>query len=728
MADTRSGASGESSIDLAELLGTGETPAAAPVDGSGVMDGLGREPADGHRVDPHEQLDMTDMGEMDKLLHSLDLPQRPNAVASAGADITAELDSAVDEVLNSMDGMGSVAGGPGASSAAADAAQTGDDDILADLLAEGGQPAATASDANMAALLGAAPARTAPPAPAASAAPAPVRAATQGTSPDDGIIDLTELIEKGPNSAAFAPPAEDIGSHMRGLNDASGTQGSAEVDALLARMTGGSEQGASAPASNAGDALGEMDRLLDSLNPPQQPQRPVPAASLDADVDSAVDEILNSMNVSSAGGRAASPTTPPAAPLTTPVAASRSGTAVPAADGDILADLLAQGKPESVDGASGAAADVDALLGDLGMNDAPAASAAPSMAAPAAAGGDVDDLDALLGDMGLGQTGDQPAEPSAAPAAAGTDVDDLDALLGDIGLGQTGEQAADADSVPLGQDAAGGPDMDDLDALLAAEAPAAHPEAEMGLAPQPDAAAGPEAELAAGIAAGLAAAAAMPEASVPVAPAALAAPAISAEDWAGLLSRLEAAETAAQQLEQRSAILEGRIPALEAAGQRITALEERLVVVEDDSGRASALEQRLAALEDANQGVGALEERLAGLEAAGEASGQVLARLEGAADGLEARLAALEAAGKGMASLEERVATLEMAEKSAADAVEQLASRLAVLEGAEQRASALEERLARLEARFSQEVEQAAAAAAARILREEIARLLEESA
>ena len=809
MAGTKSGASGEDILDLAELLGTGgdaapsRTGTSVPqdsaeidalleqmenrsgqagsvVDGSGVVDGLGREPEDGHRVDPHEQLDMTGMGDMDKLLDSLDMPQRPAHASPAASTPDAELDSAVDEVLNSMGGLDALGDKGSVPAQSAGASLPGGDDILSDLLAQGGQqPAASGSaDVDVDALLGV----TTPQTPPVAARPAaPVQAAPAqaggGSGPgraNDDIIELTELIEKGANSAAFAPAEADLGSHMRGLNDKAAMQDSAEIDALLAQMTGGSGQADARAdaqagvqsASDTGDDLGGVDRLLDSLNIPQQPQRPAPAASLDAEVDSAVDEILNSMGAAPAASPKPAPASQPA----------------PADDTAILDDLLAQGQPAPVGGESGQEADFNALLGDLGLADSPATPSAPKPApapaapsgspaaaaapddldallgdmglggaapdvkpAPAAAasqaggsGMGTDDLDALLGDMGLGQPQAAPVAPaSAASPAADVADDDLDALLGDIGLGgmasePEAEHAAVAAASPAASDDAG-LEVDELDSLLGTDMPGAVAPASAG----GDQAAGAELSGAAVAASAPVAEALVPESSSPASvpspatvPAAEAvapvAPAFLAEDWAALLARLDAAEANVQDV-----------------ARRVAGLEEGFAAAEERSGRVSALEERLAALEGANQSLTTLEDRLSALEATGDASRQTVEQLEQTVaqtaeqvteqaavleKRLEEGLAALEATSQRMAGLEERLATLEMAESSAAEGAEGVRARLEELEAAKQRTADVEERLAALEARFSQDVEQAAAAAAARILREEIARLLEDPA
>lgn len=147
-------------------------------------------------VDPHEQLDMSDMGDIDNLLASLDIPPQPrdsapaapaeaprNApeaaaeapAAPADGDMTQSLDKAMDELLN---GNAPQAPGPAAAPSPAAAPATPAGPSVEELLAAAAAPATPAAptapepdlDADLDALLNEA-ATAAPSAPATPGAP-----------------------------------------------------------------------------------------------------------------------------------------------------------------------------------------------------------------------------------------------------------------------------------------------------------------------------------------------------------------------------------------------------------------------------------------------------------------------------------------------------------------------------------------------------------------------------
>ena len=62
--------------------------------------------APSHKVDPNEKLDMSGMGDVDKLLSTLDIPPQPRErhVEAAQKAASADLDSAVDDLLNARSG------------------------------------------------------------------------------------------------------------------------------------------------------------------------------------------------------------------------------------------------------------------------------------------------------------------------------------------------------------------------------------------------------------------------------------------------------------------------------------------------------------------------------------------------------------------------------------------------------------------------------------------------
>ena len=149
---------------------------AAPLDGPAA-------PAPSGTVDPHEQLDMSEMGDIDDLLASLDIPPQPRESAPADAspsapespapgpadeDISQSLDKAMDELLG---GTPPRTPQPAAAPAAAAAPSAGAGPSVEELLAAATAPAASVPDldADLDALLNET--ATAAPAPAASGAP-----------------------------------------------------------------------------------------------------------------------------------------------------------------------------------------------------------------------------------------------------------------------------------------------------------------------------------------------------------------------------------------------------------------------------------------------------------------------------------------------------------------------------------------------------------------------------
>ena len=91
---------GDAEIDalLAQMEAGDEQPVPPPP--------AARAAAPEHKVDPHEELDMSGMVEVDKLLDTLDIPPQPHERgpdAAQDAD-PADLDNAVDDLLNAMSG------------------------------------------------------------------------------------------------------------------------------------------------------------------------------------------------------------------------------------------------------------------------------------------------------------------------------------------------------------------------------------------------------------------------------------------------------------------------------------------------------------------------------------------------------------------------------------------------------------------------------------------------
>ena len=302
---------------------------------------------------------------------------------------------------------------------------------------------------------------------------------------DEEIIDLTELIEKGEAPAAAAPPAEstkeDISVHMQSLNDGQAPQGDAEIDALLAQMEAGDDQPSPPPPAAQAAApqhkvdpheeldmsgMGEVDKLLDTLDIPPQPHERGQAAAQDADpadLDNAVDDLLNAM-----GG-----------------SAPRKSASASEQEPDVH-DLLAAASPQPEE--PNFADDLDALLASA---EAPAPAGASAPAPQVRENPDLTaDLDSLLAGLDAEQAQpaaaesapDQPAAspPAPAPEKAPDLEMDLDALLASIDAPTSGQPAKRSGSGECDS-------CIDLDKLLVSDGaeatPASAPEAP---APSPD--------------------------------------------------------------------------------------------------------------------------------------------------------------------------------------------------------------------------------------------------
>ena len=125
--------------------------------------------APSHKVDPHEKLDMSDMGDVDKLLSTLDIPPQPRERNAEAAQqvATVNLDSAVDDLLDAMNGSAPKPEAENPPDAQAPvASQPAEQDFAADLDALLGGLAPTASASQQAEPVVSAP-QTAPPAPEA---------------------------------------------------------------------------------------------------------------------------------------------------------------------------------------------------------------------------------------------------------------------------------------------------------------------------------------------------------------------------------------------------------------------------------------------------------------------------------------------------------------------------------------------------------------------------------
>lgn len=242
-------------------------------------------------VDPNEQLDMSDMGDIDDLLASLDIPAQPHpgapeatpaeatapsaAAPGLGDDLSQDLDAAMNELL---------AGVAHSPAPAAPKAPT--------------PPAAPAQ----AAPAQAAPKAATPPAPAPEPAPEPAASAASPT-PDAMLRDLDaameELLSPAPTPPSAAPAAPEGAPSVDDLlaaaampqAAAAASEMEADLDALLGEQPQTSAQAASEASAPPIEPQGagidaDIASLLNSLDAEPAPQAVAP------DSDGPADDIL----------------------------------------------------------------------------------------------------------------------------------------------------------------------------------------------------------------------------------------------------------------------------------------------------------------------------------------------------------------------------------------------------------------------------------------------------
>ncbi|HBW15134.1 MAG TPA: chemotaxis protein CheA [Desulfovibrio sp.] len=509
--------------------------------------------------------------------------------------------------------------------------------------------------------------------------------------------------------------------------------------------------------------MSDMDSLLEQLDAPAATKSAGNIEDLDAgDLDALLDDILGG---APASPKAATMTPPPAteaepapmslddldALLDAPVAPAAPAAPEPAAerapgtatmsldDIDALLDTpVAPAAPAAPEPAAGRAPgtatmsldDIDALL------DAPVAPAAPAAPEPASeptpgtAAMSLDDIDALL-DAPVAPAAPVAPEPASEPASgtATMSLDDIDALL-DAPVAPAAPAAPEPAAEPTPGAAA--MSLDDIDALLDAapmppapeEAMPAHDTAaeETVIAAMPPVQEEPVAAPAAETMAVAAAATAMAPQGPVISPASgpMSAPVMDANALEGLLSRLQA--------------LEDEVAGLRATvvhGNEVTAgLEERLAALDAESAVAASPEPAPAAesappaeplMPDADALGRILSEMLAEGHPAMEwlveqvravvmngMSDHIASAVERAVEQTTApmrdALSGVDATAEGMVELDNRLSSLEATRITADD--------IAKLE------SALREAL-------RDDTDKAAAAAAARVIRQEIAALAE---
>lgn len=624
---------------------------------------------DGHIVDPHEELHMPGMGDVDSLLNSLDIPPQPRA-QEAVAPSPKDTDDAVDKMLGSLGG----ASCPTPESFAPNAEQSAQADPMGldELLAAGTMPEPVISD-ELEALL-----REANPATAQPAPSKPQPAEQHAAAP------AQEAPAAAPQAAA---PAHD-------LNE--------DLDALLHSIM--ADQPTPSPAQTQAQPAAS-----------QEPAQTTPHDALDA---------LAAQSMMDA------PQPPASAPDSgpTPTSVPEPGTPKSAAAADSPADPV-----------SDLAADLDMLLASINGPESTAAGKGTDQTAasdPAKSNETLEfDLDALLAAADAEERGMQPAS-TAEPQVEAVQplVEDVPAAHQEPPVTAQSQAAPTAPELSLDDilDASGTFEPDEMAKILNQ--------------------------------AGSAAAAPAAASVASSAPASTADP-IPAQDMSALVERLDQYAAQLQQADARMSALESAVAEARAeAEQARTEADEARATAQQAQ---TALDEALASTQSAHENVAqtateALHTAQGAAEAAASAAAQQQADkpentlspedLFATDHPLHQRLLELISATAAKAAAEVATEAAATAARQAADEAIQSAMPQAedkpqaehedptlletlldermhavnlTVKGASARLDSVEDRLDELEPRFNDRVEKAAAAAAARILREEIGRLLE---
>lgn len=496
---------------------------------------------------------------------------------------------------------------------------------------------------------------------------------------DEDIIELTDIIEKGnapqaqsgSDAASFEKELEDLFSDGGGLESLTG------FDALDADI---------APPPPAASPAAAMTPDDDGSHGDAGP-----GSELDASMDADIDALLNSIGDL--------PDTPEPAPAQAPAAPKATAAHHDAQEAPSMAAKPVSSTPSAITGrpvdpdeklSMPDMTDVDALLGDLG---APTAADLTSGGSGSSMGDD--DIDDLIS----GLDAKAPAAPTAPPAtptapqkpADLVDVADLDALLEDM-LGSGGKAPAPE---PQPEPATAAPaqptlppdETDPFEAALAASA------AQPSVAPPDEPPADGDPFEAALAAAATAAAMAEPEPPRPAPKAAPAQPAADLPEISPEISPAVSKDAALPDVPTEPEV--GDSPAGYAA--RIEALEASLASLleqrDEERTAREALETRLTAMESLADTAPALSEDA------------VVDRVRAAlAEDLDSRIE------ERLAPLRDRLESTGGAGEAGADGITQ---------------ADLDMLAADLRTTLQAETDRAAAAAAARIIREEIAALAE---
>lgn len=617
---------GDAEIDalLAQMEAGDEQPVPPPP--------AARAAAPEHKVDPHEELDMSGMVEVDKLLDTLDIPPQPHERgpdAAQDAD-PGDLDNAVDDLLNAMSG----------SAPRKPASESAQEPDVHDLLAAASpQPEEPNFADDLDALLASAEA----PAPAEASAPAP-----QARENPDLTADLDSL--------------------LAGL-DAEQAQ-PATAESALGQPAASPAASEPAPEKEP-DLEMDLDALLASVDAPASPQPTKRSGSGECDACIDLDKLL-----APAGAEATPDPAPevPASPTPSPDPAPE-----PSAD--------QSNPPTGLDAEQDAAATAEPEQARP-STPSTAADHMPEDVAPEAAPDLETDLDALLAVMSPDQ--DMSPAPAAGDAEEAGKIDAARPPLEAEALDP--EPALPADSMENLPQAEEAPDLPAVDENPAAEErPESEPELDLdkllrsAMQEEADASATPFA--------------ASEGTEQPETEPAVVADAPAVED---LLLMPASEEDSRMEQAARTA----DIPADPAALRELTELTEQ----------AARLDERLQRCESE---LAEARARVAALEKAAAAPSASLEDLLREGNPLHDRFAALIASSVSQA--------LKTMPSGVTDAVleERLQSVSLLGKSVSARMDALESRLDTLEPRFNQQVEKAAAGAAARILREEIAKLIQ---
>jgi len=662
-----------------------------------------------HPIDPNEELHMPGMGDVDSLLNSLDIPPQPGERDAKAAPEDA--DQAVDNLLNDV-----AAPAPAAQPSAPQggAAQTGAPD-LDELLAAADPTQQQASPSAIDDLLREGLAETASAAQPATPPPAPQKSAPTFSSDElDSLLAAANVERAAPQAEAQTKPepaaAQPVAQSTSQPEPASQPVAKAapqaavipdgpdasmdlDIDSLLAAAANDLEANIAAPQDVAQNA--PAPEVAPQPEPAAQPVAQAAAAPVAPDVQQADMPADTPVDIDSLlAAAAADAGTAPDVPQESPVAPELEAPTAAAPQADMPADMPAD-TPVDIDSLLAAAA-ADAEAAPDVPQEAPVA---PEPEAPAAAvPGALDALDAPQADMPEISYPEavQDLPPEAAPASE----PDL-----------ASELAPAPEPAPAAEPAADDGMGPDFDALLAAAAEEVREETS----------AEKEARKTTAKAAGappltpdeiLPPNAATPEDILAEASMAAAAVEISLKDVMA-----QATEASSQAVDAFAQAFEASTSAADAA-DAVAAMSARVEQCEHALQEAS---ERIIALETA------LEAQIAAVQ---ELTAAALPRQELEAlftedQPLHQKITALvaDAVAQAMAAAPAPQVAPE-AEQAAMD--ERLQPVVTATRSITARMDALEARLDELEPRFNDRVEKAAAGAAARILREEIGRLLDE--